>query len=155
MGSAIPPWTLVLGYDHAIRKLAYKLVSQEGYKLGEALKKAWKDPTVKERHFITPLALYSKRPLEPWNPKGGKGKDSKGKGKGKNAIKGKGSSRTPENKPIYAFDTTPREAARRAINATSPMFVRYALPSTPATSARPARTIRRAQPLPDQKTSWR
>ena len=100
VGSAIPPWTLVLGYDHAIRKLAYKLVSQEGYKLGEALKKAWKDPTVKERHFITPLALYSKRPLEPWNPKGGKGKDSKGKGKGKNAIKGKGSSRTPENKPI-------------------------------------------------------
>ena len=100
VGSAIPPWTLVLSYDHAIRKLAYKLVSQEGYKLGEALKRAWKDPAVKERHFITPLALYAKRPLEPWYPKGGKGKDSKGKGKGKSAIKGKGSSRTPENKPI-------------------------------------------------------
>ena len=75
VGSPIPPWTLalVLGYDHAIRKLAHKLGSQEGYKLGEALKRAWKDPTVKERHFITPLALYSKRPLEPWYPKRGEG----------------------------------------------------------------------------------
>ena len=84
--------------------MAYKLVGQEGYKLGEALKKAWKDTTVKERHFIAPLALYSKRPLEPWQPwpGKGKGKDSKGKGgtKGKPATKGKGSSRTPDNKPI-------------------------------------------------------
>ena len=89
--------------DHTIRKMAYKLVGQEGYKLGEALKKAWKDTTVKERHFITPLVLYSKRLLEPWQPwpGKGKGKDSKGKGgnKGKSA-KGKGSSRTPHNKPI-------------------------------------------------------
>ena len=38
-GSMIPPWTLVLGYEHAIRKFANKLVSQEGYKFGEALKK--------------------------------------------------------------------------------------------------------------------
>ena len=49
----IPPWTLVLGYEHAIRKFANKLVSQEGYKFGEALKKAWKDATIKERHFIS------------------------------------------------------------------------------------------------------
>ena len=28
-GSMIPPWTLVLGYEHAIRKFANKLVSQE------------------------------------------------------------------------------------------------------------------------------
>ena len=60
-GGSIPPWILVLSYDHAIRKMAYKLVGQAGYKLGEALKKAWKDTTVKQRHFITPLALYSKR----------------------------------------------------------------------------------------------
>ena len=98
-GGSIPPWTLVLSYDQAIRKMAYKQVGQEGYKLGETLKKAWKDTTVKERHFIMPLALYSKRPLEPWQPwpGKGKGKDSKGKGgnKGKTAIKKKGSSRTP------------------------------------------------------------
>ena len=60
-GSMIPPWTLVLGYEHAIRKFANKLVSQEGYKFGEALKKAWKDATIKERHFISPLSLYGKR----------------------------------------------------------------------------------------------
>ena len=29
-GSMIPPWTLVLGYEHAVRKFANKLVSQEG-----------------------------------------------------------------------------------------------------------------------------
>ena len=63
-GSMIPPWTLVLGYEHAIRKFANKLVSQEGYKFGEALKKAWKDATIKERHFISPLSLYGKRSAE-------------------------------------------------------------------------------------------
>ena len=50
-GSMIPPWTLVLSYEHAVRKFANKLVSQEGYKFGEALKKAWKDATIKERHW--------------------------------------------------------------------------------------------------------
>ena len=31
-GGSIPPWILVLSYDQAIRKMAYKLVGQEGYK---------------------------------------------------------------------------------------------------------------------------
>ena len=78
-------------------------MSQEGYKLEEAQKRAWKDPTVKERHFITPLALYSKRPLELWYPQ--RGKDNKGKGKGKNAIKGKGSSRTPEKAICFRYNS--------------------------------------------------
>ena len=60
-GAMIPPWTLVLGYEHAIRKFANKLVSQEGYKIGEALKKAWKDAAIKERHFISPLAAIPLR----------------------------------------------------------------------------------------------
>ena len=112
-GAMIPPWTLVLGYEHAIRKFANKLVSQEGYKLGEALKKAWKDATIKERHFISPLSLYGKRTAEapPAPPTGaerpGKGGKKGGK-KGANSTKGqpttyqsgKGSSRTPENHPI-------------------------------------------------------
>ena len=154
VGSAIPPWTLVLGYDHAIRKLAYKLVSQEGYKLGEALKKAWKDPTVKERHFITPLALYSSRPLEPWSPWEERARITKARARERMLSRGRARPE-PRRTSRYAFDTILRVAARRAINATSLMFVRYALPSAPATSARPARTIRKAQPLPDQKTSWR
>ena len=31
-GGSIPPWTLVLSYDQAIRKMAYKLAGQEGYR---------------------------------------------------------------------------------------------------------------------------
>ena len=59
---ASPPWSLVLSYELAIRREAAKLVNQEGKTLTASLKQAWKDPTVKERHFTTPLALYSKRP---------------------------------------------------------------------------------------------
>ena len=113
-GSMIPPWTLVLGYEHAIRKFANKLVSQEGYKFGEALKKAWKDATIKERHFISPLSLYGKRTADapPAPPataerpgKGGKKGGKKGGAKGTKGQphtwqSGKGSSQTPDNKPI-------------------------------------------------------
>ena len=113
-GSMIPPWTLVLGYERAIRKFANKLVSQESYKFGEALKKAWKDATIKERHFISPLSLYGKRSVEspPAPPRGaekpGKGNKKGGKKGGAKGNKaqphmwqsGKGSSRTPDNKPI-------------------------------------------------------
>ena len=107
-GSMIPPWRLVLGYEHAIRKFANKLVSQEGYKFGEALKKAWKDATIKERHFISPLSLYGKRSADgpPATPAGaerpGKGGKKGGKKGGAKTAKGpttwqsgKGSSRTP------------------------------------------------------------
>ena len=64
-GATIPPWTLVLSHEHAIRKYACKLVTQKGMQLGAALKKSWKDASVRERRFITPLALYAKRPLPP------------------------------------------------------------------------------------------
>ena len=91
-----------------------KLVSQGGYKLGEALKKAWKDATIKERHhFISPLSLYGKRTAEapPMPPAGAKMPGKGGKKGGKKGAKstkgqpttwqsGKGSSRTPDNKPI-------------------------------------------------------
>ena len=112
-GATIPPWTLVLSYEHAIRKYACELVTQEGLQLGAALKRAWKGARLKERHFITPLALYAKRPLPPppgnWDNAGrgrgdegrGKGgKGNKGPGKGKATATAKGSSRTPDDKPI-------------------------------------------------------
>eukprot|EP00435_Cladocopium_sp_Y103_P013323 s3632_g3.t1 len=57
-----PPWSLILSYEQAIRKRAYNLMVTEHVRLGAALEQAWKCPTTKERHFITPLALYSKRP---------------------------------------------------------------------------------------------
>ena len=89
-----PPWSLVLSYEQAVRKRAYYLMISEQLQLGAALEAAWKCPVTKERHFITPLALYSKRSFPnqhwgDWNPKGkgkgGKNTSSKGKSKGKGA----------------------------------------------------------------------
>ena len=105
---AAPPWSLILSYEHEIRRKMVKLMG-EGVPLATALKRAWTDPVVKERYFTTPLALGAtarKRSAkeafgtdhdEPSGrgPKGGKGKGkynqghskkgsgSKGKGKGK------------------------------------------------------------------------
>ena len=53
-GGMIPPWTLVLSYEHAIRKHCYKTMAQQGLPFKIALEKSWKDATVKERHFTTP-----------------------------------------------------------------------------------------------------
>ena len=97
-----PPWSLVLAYEHAVRKRAYSLMITERLMFGSALEKAWKCPTTKERHFITPLALYSKRTYPPssnpnvgaWNPKG------KGKSKGKSKGGQKGSSQGPDGEKI-------------------------------------------------------
>ena len=86
-----PPWSLVLSYEQAIRKKAYQLMLTDKLKLGAAMEQAWKCPVTKERFFITPLALYSKRsyPQQEWSPKGkGKTKGKEGKGKGKSSTKG-------------------------------------------------------------------
>ena len=108
-GSLVPPWSLVLNYEHAIRKHCYKVMATAGYSFGAALLHSYKEPSVKERNFTTPLALHAKRPL-PWhanqddqpprklrNGQGqGKGKDGKG-----NAKKRKeGNDRTPAGEPI-------------------------------------------------------
>ena len=108
-GSLVPPWSLVLSYEHAIRKHAYKVMATAGYSFGAALTHAYKEPSVKERNFTTPLALHAKRP-QPWTAnteqpptkKGRKGAKGNGKGKdGKGAKKLKeGSDRTPDGKPI-------------------------------------------------------
>ena len=95
-----PPWSLVLA---SIRKRAYNLMTTEKLMLGAALEKAWKCPTTKERHFITPLALYSKKAYPQgnsspnqgsWNPKG------KGKSKGKSKGSQKGSGQGPDGEKI-------------------------------------------------------
>ena len=110
---ASPPWSLVLSYEHAVRKQAVKLVNREGKSWVVALKSAWRDATVKERHFTTPLALYAKRPQPPWRTapvqppakqqKGGK----KGRGKGKPSVQGSHcASHTPQGDLIcYRFNS--------------------------------------------------
>ena len=62
MTVAAPPFRLVLAYERAVRKDAAKRMNQDGVAFPAALKLAWKDPTTKERHFTTPLALVAKRP---------------------------------------------------------------------------------------------
>eukprot|EP00435_Cladocopium_sp_Y103_P044554 s1729_g12.t1 len=107
-----PPWSLVLSYEHSVRKRAYSLMLSEHLMLGAALERAWKCPTTKERHFITPLALYSKRSYSSVqtsaNNTGNAGKwNPKGKGKSKSKAKGsqKGSGTGPNGEKIcYRFN---------------------------------------------------
>ena len=107
---ASPPWTLVLAYERAVRKQAVKITNSEGKPLPVALKEAWKDPTVKERYFTTPLALYAKRPAAAMKEEGGPAKGQKGKGKSKDKGKGKGlrgcHTHTPSGEAIcFRFNT--------------------------------------------------
>ena len=108
-GSHAPPWTLVLSYEHAVRKWACKQMAQRSLSFADSLRESWKEPAVKERHFKTPLALYAKRPppppANPWKGGKGGGKDGKkggGKAPGKTG-KLKGANRTPDGKPIDMF----------------------------------------------------
>ena len=152
-GSMIPPWMLVLGYEHAIRKFANKLVCQEGYNFGEALKKAWKDAAIKERHFISPLSLCGKRSADgpPATPA-----NADKPGRAQRASSAPTSlARAPLGRPITspsASATMPREAARRALSATSPACARYASGRTRDISAPrqpPRRPIHRVR-TPDR-----
>ena len=80
--------------------------------IAAAWEKAWKDPVTKERHFSTPLSLYSKRkPTDLAMPprdtgkgqKGQKGQKGRGRGAGR-AFKGHAATRTGE--PIcFRFNT--------------------------------------------------
>ena len=91
-----PTLRQVFTYDNYIRKKAMELL--EGTKpLGVALKEAYEDSTVKERHFTTPLSVSAVAQGRSRSPpslpsasvaaakgvqKGKKGKRPKGKGKG-------------------------------------------------------------------------
>eukprot|EP00439_Symbiodinium_sp_Y106_P003505 s13349_g1.t1 len=87
-----PPWQLVLAYEQAVRKQAFHYMVLDSLSIAAAWEKAWKDPAfhymvldslsiaaawekawkdpvTKERHFSTPLSLYSKRkPADPTMP---------------------------------------------------------------------------------------
>ena len=122
---ASPPWGLVLSYEHAVRKQAARLVNAEGRNWTVALKEAWKDGTVKERHFTTPLALYAKRPMPPWRSqepqpapkqiKGAGGKKGQGRGKGKAMAQGGHcASHTPAGEMIcYRFNSGEKCKAKK------------------------------------------
>ena len=61
--SSEPPWNLLLSYELETRRKMVDLMAN-GTSIDLALPMAWKDGWVKERFFITPLAIGSslKRP---------------------------------------------------------------------------------------------
>ena len=119
-----PTWELLLSYEHEVRAQAYSLVCNKGYPLDAALREAWKDTVVKDRYFVTPLALQPKRALEgdrfPNAPAKFQKYESKKKPKIKGKGKGKGSkppgncaSETPDGKKIcFDFNAAGKKCAR-------------------------------------------
>ena len=81
-----PSWTIVLNYEHRMRREAFKLVNSGQATLVEALQQVVRDADIKESFFTTPVALTAKSSNK-WRRtdyKGDeKGKGGKGKGKGK------------------------------------------------------------------------
>ena len=113
--SSTPPWNLVLSYELEVRRKMVEIMAR-GITIDLALVQSRKDPIVKERHFVTPLAIGatagkrsapSDDPGAPMakNPKGQKVSKGKVKGKGKWKEKGKlarqeCASTTPDGKKI-------------------------------------------------------
>ena len=112
---ATPSLELVLSYEFQVRKLMVKYMN-EGTEMVQALEDAMKDPTIKERYFLTPAALDAamsgrdqgrksrsprrERSREESYPRGSQ---SFGKGKGGKGRKGKGKSmhtKTPDGRDI-------------------------------------------------------
>ena len=95
-----PPWTVLLTYEHRLRKEAFKLVVAGTDTLAQALQHVVKDSDIKERYFTTPIALgvgFTSQQTGDgkWRKMAGKGQrfssygTSKGFGKGNNKGFGK------------------------------------------------------------------
>ena len=52
-----PDWSIILGYEHKLRKEAFKLVVRDGHTLADALHLVIRDADLKETYFTTPVAL--------------------------------------------------------------------------------------------------
>ena len=110
-----PTLRQVLTYDFYIRKKAMELL-EATKPLGTALKEAYEDPTIKERHFTTPLSVSAAGQRRSRSPPSaaGAGPSSSGKGqqKGKKGKRPKGKGKgalhsvTPEGRQIcYAYNS--------------------------------------------------
>ncbi|CAK8989873.1 unnamed protein product, partial [Durusdinium trenchii] len=87
-----PDWTIILAYEHKLRKEAFKLVIREGYTLAEALGSVIKDADLKETYFTTPVALRAAMSVERHPPNKFQRSSYKGFGDFKGDWKGKGKS---------------------------------------------------------------
>ena len=121
-----PPWSVILTYEHRLRKEAFKLVQSGEKSLSKALADVVKNADLKESYFTTPIALGAQQNFgNKWRRLGdGKGKndfkgDWKGDRKGKKGKTGDGkqsggkdhhgnplASKTPDGREIcYAFNS--------------------------------------------------
>ena len=111
------PWTVVLAYEHSIRKAACRMMMWDNVTMTDALEAARKDTHTKELHFTTPVTMAAslprkgqEKPRHPDPPAPpGKGKrareraraEAKGKGKGKGkSIQKYPHSKTPDGRLI-------------------------------------------------------
>ena len=101
-GGMIPPWTLVLSYEHAIRKHCYKTMAQQGLPFKPEILEGCYSQRKAFYHAPSPLCqarIHSYINGYSYTSDATTGKGNKGKGKGKSKGK-KGHARTPANKPI-------------------------------------------------------
>ena len=122
---AAPAWSQVVAYEFAIRKHAWALVQSDNLTFADALAQAWRDPTVKERNFTTPLAMatIAKRAAPQWAPMPGQeAKRHKGDKGDKGAKGGKGDkgsgkshySRTPDGRNIcYRYNNKKQKCTNK------------------------------------------
>jgi len=93
-----PDWSIVLSFEHKLRKEAMRLITHEGHSMATALQAVAKDADLKEAFFTTPVALRAATPSEvppnKWprfNTKGNfSGKSSFQASKGRGGKSGKG-----------------------------------------------------------------
>ena len=121
-----PSWSIILRYEHELRKAAFKLVKEESETLATAMSIVVRDSELKEIYFTTPIALSSRKhksegsqidnsvvkrtkiidtnTATDWRPPKGNKKGGK-KGKGKGEGKGRLASSTPDGRQIcYKFN---------------------------------------------------
>ena len=116
-----PSWTLVLAFEQKLRHEAYKRACRDGKKIVDTLEEVRSDASLKETHFITPLALevasrstnttkeerpnkYARFELNS-KAKKGRGKGKKGSSSGFQSKKGFVHSQTPDGRQIcYGYN---------------------------------------------------
>eukprot|EP00435_Cladocopium_sp_Y103_P013098 s2653_g3.t1 len=114
-----PDWSIILNYEHRLRREAFKLVVREGATLAEALGRVIRDSDLKETYFTTPVALkaamssqqegFQQSKFQRFNSKGS-GKQFTSKGKGQQIRKElmglQLAWRTPDNRELcFGYNT--------------------------------------------------
>ena len=104
------PWTVVLAYEHSLRKAACRMMMWDNVTMSDALEAARKDTHTKEIYFTTPVTMAASLPkrhekLKPWAPPPppGQGKRARARAEAKAKGKGKGKPTTPK----YPHTKTP------------------------------------------------